>query len=172
MHECMSKVRIWELSCPGFREEVSRARQCARGTLADSPHADDAALIVTELSINALLHSRQRQRCRYLPHPAGPLARHCGPVRHRHRLLRALRVAAAATDSPRPTLYAYSPKRCPDSVRIRRRHSHPRRSATPFCCRGAPQTHRIFRVNGVVTVMSRTCPEYDQEATGASTPTV
>lgn len=57
MHEYTSKVRIWDLSCPGLREEVSRARQWVRGILADSPHVDDAALIVTELGTNALLHS-------------------------------------------------------------------------------------------------------------------
>lgn len=57
MHEYMSTVRIWELTCPGLLEEVGRARRWTRDVLSDSPHADDAALIVTELSANALLHS-------------------------------------------------------------------------------------------------------------------
>jgi anti-sigma regulatory factor (Ser/Thr protein kinase) len=38
-------------------EEVGRARRWARELLGDSPHADDAALIVTELGANALLHT-------------------------------------------------------------------------------------------------------------------
>jgi anti-sigma regulatory factor (Ser/Thr protein kinase) len=57
MHEYMSTVRIWELTCPGLLEEVGRARRWTRDVLSDSPQADDAALIVTELSANALLHS-------------------------------------------------------------------------------------------------------------------
>lgn len=57
MHEYTSTVRIWELSCPGLREEIGRARRWTRDILSDSPCADDAALIVTELGTNALLHS-------------------------------------------------------------------------------------------------------------------
>ncbi|NSC22851.1 ATP-binding protein [Streptomyces albus subsp. chlorinus] len=57
MHEYMSDWRIWELTCPGLPEEVSRARRWTRDVLRDSPHADDAALIVSELGSNALLHS-------------------------------------------------------------------------------------------------------------------
>ncbi|WP_255954551.1 ATP-binding protein [Streptomyces odontomachi] len=48
---------IWEVTCPGRLEEVGRVRRWTRDVLSDSPHADDAALIVTELSANALLHS-------------------------------------------------------------------------------------------------------------------
>src|SRR5436190_11383613 len=57
MHEYTSTVRIWELTCPGLLEEVGRARRWTRDILNDSPHADDAALIVSELGANALLHS-------------------------------------------------------------------------------------------------------------------
>ncbi|MGW7514838.1 ATP-binding protein [Streptomyces sp. NPDC054796] len=57
MHEYMSRVRIWELTCPGLREEVARARRWARDILSDSPRADDAALILSELVSNALLHT-------------------------------------------------------------------------------------------------------------------
>ncbi|MFC4495807.1 ATP-binding protein [Streptomyces ovatisporus] len=57
MHEYTSTVRIWELSCPGYLEEIGRARRWTRDVLSDSDHADDAALIVTELGTNALLHS-------------------------------------------------------------------------------------------------------------------
>jgi anti-sigma regulatory factor (Ser/Thr protein kinase) len=57
MDEYTSRVRIWGLTCPGSLEEVGRARRWARELLADSPHADDAALIVTELGANALLHT-------------------------------------------------------------------------------------------------------------------
>lgn len=42
---------------PGHMEQVGHARRWTRNILADSPYADAAALIVTELSTNALLHS-------------------------------------------------------------------------------------------------------------------
>ncbi|MFJ3650500.1 ATP-binding protein [Streptomyces murinus] len=57
MHECMSGVRVWGLSCPGFPEEIGRARRWTRDILRGSPLADDAALIVSELSTNAIRHT-------------------------------------------------------------------------------------------------------------------
>ncbi|MEU2298448.1 ATP-binding protein [Streptomyces antibioticus] len=57
MHEYTSTVRVWGLSCPGFPEEVSRARRWTRDILHGSPLADDAELIVSELSANAILHT-------------------------------------------------------------------------------------------------------------------
>lgn len=45
------------MSCPGFPEEVSRARRWTRDILRDSPLADDAELTVSELSANAILHT-------------------------------------------------------------------------------------------------------------------
>lgn len=57
MHEYTSRVRIWELTCPGLLEEVGRARRWTRDILSNTPCADDAALIVTELGSNALRHS-------------------------------------------------------------------------------------------------------------------
>lgn len=57
MHEYTSRVRIWELTCPGLLQEVGRARRWTRDVLSDTPYADDAALIVTELGSNALRHS-------------------------------------------------------------------------------------------------------------------
>jgi anti-sigma regulatory factor (Ser/Thr protein kinase) len=45
------------MSCPGSPEEVARARRWTRDVLRNSPCADDAALIVTELSTNAVLHT-------------------------------------------------------------------------------------------------------------------
>ncbi|GAA2622891.1 ATP-binding protein [Streptomyces axinellae] len=57
MHEYMSTERIWELTCPGLPEEVSRLRRWTRDVLRDSACADDAALIVSELGSNALVHS-------------------------------------------------------------------------------------------------------------------
>jgi anti-sigma regulatory factor (Ser/Thr protein kinase) len=57
MDEYTSKLRVWGLTCPGFPEEVSRARRWTRDILTNSPHADDAALIVTELGANALVHT-------------------------------------------------------------------------------------------------------------------
>lgn len=57
MHECMSGVRVWGLSCPGSPEEIGRARRWTRDILRGSPLADDAALIVSELSTNAIRHT-------------------------------------------------------------------------------------------------------------------
>ncbi|MFD8807581.1 ATP-binding protein [Streptomyces sp. NPDC059597] len=57
MHEYTSSARVWGLSCPGFPEEVSRARRWTRDILRGSPLADDAELIVSELSANAILHT-------------------------------------------------------------------------------------------------------------------
>ncbi|MFI5758157.1 ATP-binding protein [Streptomyces sp. NPDC051569] len=55
MHEYMSRVRVWGLTCPGFSEEVSRARRWTRDILTGHPRADDVAAIVSELGTNALL---------------------------------------------------------------------------------------------------------------------
>lgn len=57
MHEYTSKVKVWGLSCPGFPEEVGRARRWTRDILRDSPFAEDAELIVSELGANAILHT-------------------------------------------------------------------------------------------------------------------
>ncbi|MFJ8505875.1 ATP-binding protein [Streptomyces avermitilis] len=57
MHEYTSTPRVWGLSCPGFPEEVSRARRWTRDVLRGSPFAEDAGLIVSELSANAILHT-------------------------------------------------------------------------------------------------------------------
>ncbi|MEU7578542.1 ATP-binding protein [Streptomyces sp. NPDC041068] len=57
MHEYTSTARVWGLTCPGFPEEVSRARRWTRDILAGSPLAEDAELIVSELSANAILHT-------------------------------------------------------------------------------------------------------------------
>lgn len=57
MHEYMSRVRVWGLSCPGFREEVGRARRWTRDILSGHPSADDVVLIVSELGTNALLYT-------------------------------------------------------------------------------------------------------------------
>ncbi|MEV8602797.1 ATP-binding protein [Streptomyces griseoviridis] len=57
MHEYTSKSWVWGLSCPGFPEEVSRARRWTRDVLRGSPLAEDAELIVSELSANAILHT-------------------------------------------------------------------------------------------------------------------
>jgi anti-sigma regulatory factor (Ser/Thr protein kinase) len=55
MHEYTSTARVWGLTCPGFPEEVSRARRWTRDILGGSPLAEDAELIVSELSANAIL---------------------------------------------------------------------------------------------------------------------
>src|SRR5437763_2356131 len=62
MHEYTSIARGWGLSCPGFPEEVSRARRWTRDILRGSPLADDAELIVSELSTNAILHTASGMR--------------------------------------------------------------------------------------------------------------
>ncbi|MEH0419952.1 ATP-binding protein [Streptomyces sp. B21-083] len=61
MHEYTSTARVWGLTCPGFPEEISRARRWTRDILRDSPMADDAELIVSELSTNAVLHTASGQ---------------------------------------------------------------------------------------------------------------
>ncbi|WP_181785578.1 ATP-binding protein [Streptomyces phytophilus] len=57
MDEYTSRRRIWELTCPGLPEEVGRVRRWTRDVLGDSRCAEEAALIVSELSTNALMHS-------------------------------------------------------------------------------------------------------------------
>lgn len=57
MHEYTSTIRVWGLTCPGLPEEVSRARRWTRDILRGSPLAEDAELIVSELSANAILHT-------------------------------------------------------------------------------------------------------------------
>ncbi|MGW3150474.1 ATP-binding protein [Streptomyces sp. NPDC001177] len=57
MHEYTSRARLWGLTCPGFPEEVSRARRWTQDILRGSPLAEDAELIVSELSANAILHT-------------------------------------------------------------------------------------------------------------------
>jgi anti-sigma regulatory factor (Ser/Thr protein kinase) len=61
MHEYTSTARVWGLTCPGFPEEVSRARRWTRDILQGSPLAEDAELIVSELSANAILHTASGQ---------------------------------------------------------------------------------------------------------------
>ncbi|MCC3653208.1 ATP-binding protein [Streptomyces sp. S07_1.15] len=63
MHEYTSSPRVWGLICPGFPEEVSRARRWTRDILKGSPCADDAELIVSELSANAVLHTASGHPC-------------------------------------------------------------------------------------------------------------
>ncbi|WP_432092935.1 ATP-binding protein [Streptomyces sp. bgisy100] len=53
-------VRIWGLTCPGFPEEVRRARRWALDILGDCPKSDNAELIVSELATNALIHTASR----------------------------------------------------------------------------------------------------------------
>lgn len=53
----MSRPRVWELTCPELPEEVSRARRWTRDILQGLPLVDDAELIVSELSANAILHT-------------------------------------------------------------------------------------------------------------------
>ncbi|GAA2240364.1 hypothetical protein GCM10010145_02530 [Streptomyces ruber] len=61
MHEYTSTARVWGLTCPGFPEEVSRARRWTRDILRDSPLVEEAELIVSELTANAILHTASGQ---------------------------------------------------------------------------------------------------------------
>ncbi|KUF13387.1 ATP-binding protein [Streptomyces silvensis] len=63
MHEYTSTARVWGLSCPGSPEEVSRARRWTRDILRGCPLADEAELIVSELSANAILHTASGRAC-------------------------------------------------------------------------------------------------------------
>lgn len=51
-------VMTWRRVYPGRLDQVPQARSWAEMLLADTDRADDAALIVTELCSNALLHTR------------------------------------------------------------------------------------------------------------------
>lgn len=57
MDEYTSQPRVWVLTCPGFPEEVGRARRFTHDVLSDSPCAEDAVLIVSELGTNAVKHT-------------------------------------------------------------------------------------------------------------------
>lgn len=58
MHEYMSDWFVWVVDCSGHSpEELGRARCFVRRVLHDTPWADDAALIVTELGTNAITHT-------------------------------------------------------------------------------------------------------------------
>ncbi|RKN10175.1 ATP-binding protein [Streptomyces radicis] len=57
MHEYMSGWFAWVVDCPGIPEELARARHHVHQLLDGNPHADDAALIVTELGTNAITHT-------------------------------------------------------------------------------------------------------------------
>lgn len=57
MDEYMSSVKVWGFTCPGSPEEVSRVRRWTCDILRGCARMDDAALIVTELGTNALLHT-------------------------------------------------------------------------------------------------------------------
>ncbi len=74
MHEYTCTARVWGLTCPGFPEEVSRARRWTRDILRGSPLAEDAELIVSELSAN------QRPGFRQLPPGACGIRRGLGMV--------------------------------------------------------------------------------------------
>ncbi|GAA2489936.1 hypothetical protein GCM10010406_27630 [Streptomyces thermolineatus] len=50
-------MTLYQRTFPGTPEEISRARRWTRGILRGLPCADDAALIVTELGTNALVHT-------------------------------------------------------------------------------------------------------------------
>ncbi|GAA2926248.1 hypothetical protein GCM10020221_22760 [Streptomyces thioluteus] len=62
MDEYTSSLQVWGLTCPGSAEEVGRVRRWARDVLRHSPYVDDAAVIVSELSTNAVQHTASGYR--------------------------------------------------------------------------------------------------------------
>lgn len=50
--------RLWRATFPGRADQVRNARSLVRLLLAGTGYEDDAALVVTELADNALLHTR------------------------------------------------------------------------------------------------------------------
>ncbi|MDT0341909.1 ATP-binding protein [Streptomyces litchfieldiae] len=57
MHEYMSDLRVWVVTCRDIPEEIPRVRLFVREIFEGDPWADDVALIVTELGTNALTHA-------------------------------------------------------------------------------------------------------------------
>ncbi|MFI9718474.1 ATP-binding protein [Streptomyces sp. NPDC052396] len=57
MDEYTSCPRFWGLTCPGSAEEVGRVRRWARDVLRHCACVDDVAVIVSELSTNAVMHT-------------------------------------------------------------------------------------------------------------------
>ncbi|RZU34722.1 hypothetical protein EV284_4322 [Streptomyces sp. BK022] len=58
---CLPWVARTPPHCPGFPDEVSRVRRWTRDILRGSPLAEDAELILSELSANAILHTPSGQ---------------------------------------------------------------------------------------------------------------
>ena len=53
--------RVWHLTCPGEAREVGRVRRWTRDVLRGYPCADEAELIASELSTNAITHTLSGQ---------------------------------------------------------------------------------------------------------------
>jgi anti-sigma regulatory factor (Ser/Thr protein kinase) len=53
--------RVWQLTCPGEAQEVGRVRRWTRDVLCGYPCADEAELIASELSTNAITHTLSGQ---------------------------------------------------------------------------------------------------------------
>jgi hypothetical protein len=53
--------RMWERAFTGTREQIRHVRAALRPLLADCPVADDIILLVSELSANAVAHSKSRE---------------------------------------------------------------------------------------------------------------
>lgn len=53
--------RMWERAFTGTREQIRHVRAALRPLLADCPVSDDIILLVSELSANAVAHSRSRE---------------------------------------------------------------------------------------------------------------
>ncbi|MFF4653150.1 ATP-binding protein [Streptomyces sp. NPDC001380] len=49
--------RVWHLTCPGEAQEVGRVRRWIRDVCRGYPCADEAELIASELSTNAITHT-------------------------------------------------------------------------------------------------------------------
>ena len=55
-------ARMWEHPYPGTTDQVRRVRAAVRELLGDSPVADDAVHLLSELSANAIAHSDSGKR--------------------------------------------------------------------------------------------------------------
>jgi anti-sigma regulatory factor (Ser/Thr protein kinase) len=62
MQQLTTGAREWAGTFAGTPRQVAYARHAVKGILAGCPRADDAALIVSELAANAILHSHSKDQ--------------------------------------------------------------------------------------------------------------
>ena len=62
MQQLTAGAREWAGTFAGTPRQVAYARHAVKGILGGCPRADDAALIVSELAANAILHSHSKDQ--------------------------------------------------------------------------------------------------------------